>query len=63
LPKAPKPDPKVEAAQKAQAQAELDRLAAEKDKETVAQRRVIRGSGVRSLLGEGNTGSGYGTNA
>jgi len=50
FPKAPKPDPAVKEAQMEARQRELDRLAAEKQKAVVAERRTIRGGGMRSLL-------------
>jgi hypothetical protein len=58
LPKAPKEDPNVRKQQQLQRQAELDRLKEEKQKDLVAQKRTLRGSGVRSLI-SGESGSGF----
>ena len=60
LPKAPKPDPAIKQQQEAQRQAELERLAEEKKKDVVAQKRTLRGSGIRSLLS--GAGTGFGSN-
>ena len=59
LPKAPKTDPSVKRQQELQKQAELARLKEEKDKQLVATRRTLRGSGLRSLLS--GQGSGLGS--
>ena len=57
LPKAPKPDKSIKEQQQRQRQAELERLAEEKKKALVGDRRVLRGSGTRSLLSGSSTGS------
>jgi hypothetical protein len=61
MPKAPKPDPAIKAAQQRQRQLELDRLAEEKKKQLVATKRGIGTSGVRSLISGGDA-SGFGSN-
>jgi len=58
LPKAPKTDPNVKKQQALQAAAEQARLKEEKDKQLVATKRSLRGSGLRSLLS--GQGSGIG---
>jgi hypothetical protein len=60
FPKAPKQDPAIKQQQQLQRQAELERLAEEKKKDVVAQKRTLRGSGVRSLLS--GAGTGFGSN-
>ena len=60
LPKAPKQDPAIKQQQQAQRQAELERLAEEKKKDVVAQKRTLRGGGIRSLLS--GSGTGFGSN-
>jgi hypothetical protein len=62
LPKAPKEDPEIARQQAEQRRLELERLAEEKKKDVVARRRSLPGSGTRSLLASGNTGSGFGRN-
>ena len=65
FPKAPKTDPAIVEQQEDARQAELDRLAEEKDAATVSASRAMRASlglgGMRSLIGSGS-GSGYGSN-
>jgi hypothetical protein len=58
LPKAPKEDPAIRQQQKMQRQVEQERLAEEKKKDLAGQRRMIRGSGMRSLI-SGESGSGF----
>jgi predicted metallo-beta-lactamase superfamily hydrolase len=60
--KTPQTDPIVLQQQQEARQRELDRLSEEKKKQLVADRRVLRGGGMRSLLTSGDTGSGFGTN-
>lgn len=63
-PKAPPPDPQIAKDQAEIKQAELQRLAAEKEKELVQTKRTLRGTTGRSLLGLATRpeGSGFGSN-
>jgi len=63
MPKAPKEDPEIKRQQAAQRRLEMERLAEEKKKDLVAQKKGIRGPGIRSLLAPDNPGAGYGSNA
>ena len=60
MPKPPRPDPAIKAEQRRQRQLEMDRLAEEKKKALGVEKRMLRGSGTRSLLT--GTAAGYGTN-
>ena len=62
MPKAPKEDKSIKQEQERQRRLEMERLAEEKKKDLVAQKKTIRGGGIRSLLSPGNTGSGFGSN-
>lgn len=61
MPKPPKPDPSIKAAQKAQMAAESQRMAELKKKQLEKTKGNLGDSGVRSLI-TSQTGAGYGRN-
>ena len=50
IPKPPKPDPAIKAAQEAQARAEAERMRQMKEKQYESSKRSQQGTGVRSLI-------------